>query len=436
MPPQPLSEPPRPPRLYRFFLPAIGAVFLLAGCLMLWLLFIQPLRQVLEARSWTPTECKILQSSVEVKSDGDGTSYKPRIVYEYLAEGNRYNSNRYDFFPMSSSRQWAEKIVAQYQTGTTHRCYFDPANPSEAVLLIDFSGIGFLFGALFPWLFIGVGGMLLFFGSRSPTPQSLPPLNDEETALENRLLNSGLSQATSPGSSGDSATSAEPRHSSIPDSQTKRATPRPYSERANWQEFAGPQKLRPTTSRIGTVIGIGLFALFWNAFVGMFTYNALDQGRWFSLLFLAPFLIAGVFLIGVTIYSFLKLFNPTVELAISEGAVPLGDSIDVAWELKGRVRRIRELVISAVAEEQATYTRGTDTRTDNSIFQKIEIARTSAVADIQFGTATLAIPPDTMHTHSGDQNKIVWKLLVEGQIPFFPNLHEEFVFRVIPRGDA
>lgn len=431
---QPLSEPPRLQGIFRYFLPAFGVIFLLAGSLMLWFLTIQALRQLLEARSWTPTECKILQSTIESKTDSDGTTYQPRIGYEYLVAGKRYSSTRYNFFSIWSNRSWAEKIVAAYKTGTNHPCYYNPAKPDEAVLNRDFSGLGFWFGVLFPWPFIFVGGGVLFFSLRRTHSKPMLASDSEPPAHDHALLPEvGQSRmATSFGEpSGDQTTGH-----SLSDGKTRRATPSPYSERASWAEFVGPKKLKPVSSRIGVVIGVGLFALLWNTFIGIFANNAFIGRQWFSLLFMLPFLIAGIFLIGATVYSLLKLFNPTVELAISEGAVPLGDSLDVAWELKGRVSRIRELVISAVGEEQATYTRGTDTKTDKNVFQSIEIARTSAVADMQFGTATVVIPLETMHSHFGERNKIVWKLIVQGEIPFFPNVYEEFEFRVIPRGDV
>lgn len=432
---QPLSEPPRLPVIFRYFIPILGGMFFLGGCLTFWLLFLQPLQQLFQARSWVQTECTIIQSSVEVITDGDGTSYQPRIAYEFLADGKLQSSTRYSFFRISSGRRWAEKIIAHYKTGSTHPCYYDPAKPSEAVLLREFSGLGFWFGAIFPWLFIGVGGMMLVFGSRASKPKQLPPLNAEESLLEKRLLNHDVEQQPRAAIHTDSPAPIKSQ-TLVSDRQTKRATPNAYSERASWEKFVGPQNLQPSVSRVGAVIGLTIFTSFWNILSAWFFYEPLKRLDWLSLIFMSPFMIFGIALIGMTFYSFLRLFNPTVELAISEGAVPLGDSIDVAWELKGRVSRIRELVISAVCEEQATYTRGTDTKTDKSVFHTIEIARTSAIADMQFGTATVVLPLETMHSHSGNKNKIVWKLIVQGEIPLFPNVHEEFEFQVIPRGVA
>lgn len=401
---------------------------------MLWFLSIQPLRQLLKARSWTPTECKVLQSTIESKTDSDGRTYQPRIGYEYQVAGKRYTSTRYSFFPIWSNYGWAEKIVALYKTGTSHPCYYDPANPDEAVLKREFSGLGFWFGVLFPLPFVIIGGGVLFFSLRkTDSATTFPSTNEPPPQDQTFPPDAGQSRFAT--SLGESSREQIPRDS-LTEAKPRRATPVPYSERASWKKFIGPQKLLPTGSRIGTVIGLGCVSLFWNTIVGLFTLSAFVGRQWFQLLFMTPFVLAGLGLIAGFIYSLLKLFNPTVELAISEGAVPLGDSIDVAWELKGRVSRIKELTISAIGEEQATYTRGTDTKTDKRVFKTIEVTRISTVAEMQFGTATIAIPLETMHSHSGNKNKVVWKLVVQGEIPFFPNLHEEFEFRVIPRGAA
>ena len=431
---QPLSEQPGQTRAFRYFFAAFGSIFLIAGCLLLWFLGIQPLRQLLNARSWTAAECKVIQSTIESKNDSDGRTYQPKIRYEYRVAGKRYTSTRYSFFPIWSNRGRAETIVAEYKTGTNHPCFYDPAKPDEAVLKRDFASLGLWVGVLFPWPFILGGGGVMFLGLRKTHSQPTFTSTSEQASSDKLLVRDAEQSSFAPrwGEYRDEQTPGD----SLADAKTLRAAPVPYSERANWQKFTGPQKLLPIGSRIGAVIALGCVALFWNTIVGLLTVPALGRRQWFQLLFMTPFVLAGLGLIAGFVYCFLRLFNPTVELAISEGAVPLGDAFDVAWELKGRVSRIRELTISAIGEEEATYTRGTDTRTEKRVFQTIEIIRTSAVSDMQFGTANVTIPLDTMHSHSGDKNKITWKLTVHGDIPFFPHVLEEFEFRVIPRGAA
>ena len=85
------------------------------------------------------------------------------------------------------------------------------------------------------------------------------------------------------------------------------------------------------------MIGI---ALFWNGIVSIFLWQAImePKGGFFSifmLLFMIPFVLIGVVLILGVARSFLSLFNPVIEIAMSTGAVERGNTVDVAWEIKG-----------------------------------------------------------------------------------------------------
>ena len=48
--------------------------------------------------------------------------------------------------------------------------------------------------------------------------------------------------------------------------------------------------------------------------------------------------------------------------------------------------------------------------------------------------ATIAFPAEAMHSFSGGNNRIVWTLHVKGDIPFWPDVSEEFEIEVQPRG--
>jgi len=429
---RPLSEPKAASAFTRFVPLGIGIILLLIGCGLFWSMLLPPLRQLLQSRNWVATNCKILQSSVElVQKKGKAEDYRPRISYEYTANGNRQTSSRFSFGSSIGKRSWAEKISDQYKTGTNQTCYFDPANPSEAVLRRDLHELGTPCFACGMPLFLGYFLLSACLRPVKPKKQLSPHSLGNPTGAELRREASQQSPATNQG-----VTSPRPESDEIFDSQTKRATPSPYSERANWQSFVGPQKFKPTATRVEEVFYQGVFALIWNIVIGLFYYDPIKRLDWLTILFMSPLVFLGIFFICLAFYKFLKLFNPIVELALSEGAVPLGDSFDVAWELKGRVSRIKELVISVVGEEQATYTRGTDTITDKKVFHTIELTRTSAATEMQFGTATVAIPPNTMHSHSGEKNKVVWKIIVQGEVPVFPNVQGESEFLVIPKGVA
>jgi len=145
-----------------------------------------------------------------------------------------------------------------------------------------------------------------------------------------------------------------------------------------------------------------------------------------------PFVLVGLGLIGGAVYTLAAIFNPKVELALSTGAVERGGSFDVAWQLSGRTSIVNSVKVTIEGEESATYRRGTDTITATNVFCSMPIAEVTESQDIEFGSVSATIPADTMHTFSADRNKILWRITVVGDIPYWPDIKETYEFRVKP----
>jgi len=156
---------------------------------------------------------------------------------------------------------------------------------------------------------------------------------------------------------------------------------------------------------------MSFFTLFWNGLVGSFVFgifNDFGQGAdWFSILFMVPFVLVGLLLLGFVFYLLGGLFNPTVEIALSTGAVQRGELVDVAWQLSGRTSSIKSLKV-------------------------IPVADANSLEEIEFGSEAIPIPANTMHTFLSDRNSIKWRIVVHGKIPYWPNIKETFDFRVKP----
>jgi hypothetical protein len=140
----------------------------------------------------------------------------------------------------------------------------------------------------------------------------------------------------------------------------------------------------------------------------------------------------GLGLIGGVLYQFMALFNPRPRLTVSRGVLMPGDSIDVGWELTGRADRLRRFQISLEGREEATYRRGTNTRTDKEVFTRIQLTDTTDPFAMQSGSAKLKLPPDAMHSFKAANNKIMWVLKVSGDIPRWPDINDEFPITVAP----
>ena len=180
-----------------------------------------------------------------------------------------------------------------------------------------------------------------------------------------------------------------------------------------------------TASRLGKFGCLLLVALFWNGIVSAFLLEVVkgfQKGRpeWFLTVFMIPFVLIGLALAGGAIHAFLGIFNPKPRIRINASAIPLGGVLRLEWMISGNVNRIGDLRIYLKGEEKATYRRGTNTRTDTSVFAELEIARLNDPRSMRAGRGELLIPPGAMHSAECGSNEIVWSLIVSGDIKYYP----------------
>lgn len=377
-------------------------LFALVGGVLGYFIAVRPLMLWFDARSWPETSCEIVSSSVgsHRSTSGSGssrstsTTYSVDITYRYTVGGREYRSDRYEVMGASSSgRSRKEQVVARYPAGSRAVCYVNPKDPTEALLNRSLSP--FLLVGLIPLLFfvVGAGGLV-------------------------HLLRSALKAS---------------RSVAMPGVPTLPVQPPPVTT------AGGPVILKPSASPLGKFIGALLIAAFWNGITSIFVVQVVKSWQrhhpeYFLTLFMIPFVLVGIGLLGFVGAMFLNLFNPRVALAVSSQSVPLGGSLDLRWSFRGAVSRIRHLRIVIEGREQATYRRGTSTSTDKQIFAQLPLVETGDAQQIREGRAQLTIPERLMHTWDGGSNKIVWELQVRGDIPCYPDVSEDFDFTVLPQG--
>jgi hypothetical protein len=199
----------------------------------------------------------------------------------------------------------------------------------------------------------------------------------------------------------------------------------------------GPVVLNPTVSPWVKLIGMIFVATFWNGIVSVFVFQAIKgwqhgSPEWFLAIFLIPFVLIGLVMIGAIGYFFLALFNPRPVLTVSARAVRLGDALDLQWRMHGRTEVMERLRIYLEGREEATYRRGTSTSTDKEIFATIDLANVAGLADKRAGQCRVTIPANTMHSFESDNNKIIWRLKVHGTIRRWPDVNEEFPVALLP----
>jgi hypothetical protein len=377
----PLSNPRPRPGIPRVFGALFFGLFALVGTATLYFLLVRPLAGILSARSWRETPCVILKSELESHRGDDSTTYKVAITYQYEVGGRKHISSRYDFQGMASNTGLERKraAVKAHPPGRRAVCFVNPSDPDDAV--IERGVTGDLWWGLFPlpFLLVGVGGLYFTFRRRNPAPVA----------------------AARPG--------------------TAAVAP------------SGSTTLKQGQSRGCGFAVISVFALVWNGIVSVFVVQALsgNAGCWLKL-FLVPFVLVGLGLIGAALYTLLGLFNPRALLTLDPSTVPLGGAFDLTWRLVGKTRKLRRLRITLEGREEATYRRGTDTVTDKETFAVIPVLETDQESEMAGGTSIVVVPADTMHSFQSVSNRIAWSIHVRGEIPRWPDVADEYPVKVRP----
>lgn len=193
----------------------------------------------------------------------------------------------------------------------------------------------------------------------------------------------------------------------------------------------GPVILKPKFSPKAKLIGSIVAAVVWNGIVLVFLVNMSVHS--FSL-FMIPFIIIGLALIGLVVYCVLASFNPRPTFIVNSSQIPTGSTAHLDWHLTGRIDRLKTLTITLRAKEEASYKAGKNQHTDTNIFFKKEIYCASALDIHETGQADFDIPADTMHSFESEHNKILWGITVNGSIEKWPDIREEYKITVTPAG--
>lgn len=120
-----------------------GLVCLVVGCIQL----------INGARSskWPNVEGTVVATDVkEHRSRRGGKSYSPEVQYQYSVNGASYASSRmsYGDAGSSSSMEGALKTLGNYPVGKKISVYYNPSEPSTAVLVPGITSLSYLFPAI------------------------------------------------------------------------------------------------------------------------------------------------------------------------------------------------------------------------------------------------------------------------------------------------
>jgi hypothetical protein len=314
-----------------------------------------------------------------------------------------------------SDRAAAVERLASWRLGSEVPGWYDPADPDMVVLERGYNWWMWLLALLLP-------GALLAFGGTG-LGRAIRQWGRSEEAIAARAGGGGLLVG--------SPTSAVVGHPAVPACDDLVNSPGtvlryrlPIESPENW-----------------TLLGLGLFAVLWNAVLVVLAVNAgldLAGGRVDRLLvaLLVPFLVIGI--AGVTLFVrglFLAAAVGPTQLEISDHPLRPGRCYEVLLA-QGGAGVLRELELALELEEQATFRQGTDARSERVVvWRQVVATRRDVQLDpvSQFELQARAhVPADAMHSFISEHNAVRWRLVVRGTPARWPPFVRIFPVVVYP----
>lgn len=399
---QPLSNGDKraPGCLVLFMLPFLGF-----GLLALGFAGKVVLDHVRVASEFVETACVIVGKRLVENRDSDGSTYRPEFTFRFNAGGETVEATGYSIagFISTSDRRGSERALARFVVGEEYPCWYDPRNPSRAVLTRAFPTFVFAMSLLFGAVFSVIGGAVLFGALRSRSSR----------VSGSQALRSGNLRLPLP-----------PIPKAMPPAGVMR-------------------EIRPETGFAARAVGFLLFAILWNGIVSVFVVVMVREwigGRrpWVMTLFLVPFVAIGLLVVWGAAHQFLVAgAYRRLAMRTDRQVVHPGERLRIAVRHPGEYM-ISRWAASLVCREKVRYTRGTDTRHEDRVVYEEAVDEASGISvspsrplQREFGAT---VPAGAMHSFDAENNKIVWSIRLKAVVPGRPDLDVEYPVIVIPPG--
>jgi hypothetical protein len=201
----------------------------------------------------------------------------------------------------------------------------------------------------------------------------------------------------------------------------------------------GGVRLQPETTALMVAIGLGIFAVIWNGFIGTIFYFMITETAksppLFAKIIVGVMLLAGLGILWAALHAAARVFM-TGETYLDVSAEPVSPGQTISWALiqKGSYD-VREAKAVLLCRETVRYTVGTDTVTKTETVRTIEIAppqpgKADSIRPVMEGR--LSIPPDGAPSFNMPNNRIEWGIETELIIDGRPDVKAFFPIRVIP----
>jgi hypothetical protein len=202
---------------------------------------------------------------------------------------------------------------------------------------------------------------------------------------------------------------------------------------------SGEQTVGPGAKRwllvIGLLIGMGLSAVIFLACLG----DLMAGPAIGNIVGTAITSLVTLALGSGLVYAFLAMLNPKVWLTFEPRIVALDETLGLRWRIAGRAEKFARFSVKVEGLERASYTRGTDTITEEEMFFERVIHEEGSADGVagrdpiaNDGEVEFAIPAGAMHSLSASHNAVIWRVVVVGEVPRWPDVKDTHEFAVVP----
>jgi len=394
---------------------------LLTGCLLLvWILVTRIYPHWGANRYFHETRAVVLDRRILETGNGDTRLYRPDVQVEYVVDGAQYRTWTFAVTRTNyPERGLAERAAERFQVRGDYPLYYDPAEPSRAVLVRDHSGTS--------WLLLFIPGALVMVGSVGLAFRvaTLGKSTERRAVMHAQRKTVELF---------DETPQVAPEWPTIPTDRD--VTNSPGTKLA----YRLPIETSPGWKLAGTAIACAV----WNLATALLTSVALrdhldGDPNWLLSVLTVPFVLTGAWLVFYVIRLWVNTTGvgpPRVEIS----AHPLlpGESYSTyVWLPQSGQLRFDRFTMSLVCEERSVYRLGTDSQ---SMLQRVYQRPVLGGDELTIhrnepyeATATFTVPESAMHSFRSGHNSVDWKLVLRGSIKGWPDYERAYPLVVHPR---
>lgn len=400
---------------------SLFVAFIVGGCGILgWGMHSLLIPQWRANHSFIAAESVVLDSRPATDADADAATFWPEVLIQYTVGEAEHTTWTYDIArTVSSDESRVQAALDLFVTGEHYPCWYDPADPSVAVLVRGYTWSSIWLLAL-PASFVAVGGAGLAY-TLIPTGKS----TERRAVLRGASVSQRLLQPSG----------VKVSYPTIPDVRpfvdspgTTLAYRLPVESAEAWSLAA--------LSILTIVTNLSAATLVWIS-LGNSSNPASD---WLFAGVAAACGLAGL----AALYRWMRrllvhsALGPTTIEVSAQPMIP-GESYDLFVSQAGRLA-IRSFRVELICEEEATYHQGTDARTETKAILSREVVsatdvetRPGAPLDLR---ARLTIPAQAMHSFATPHNQVNWRLCVSADVERWPAFERSFPVIVYPPAAA